>query len=91
MSLIQNFESATGLSVKEAYHKIIKAQVDYITDTATFLVAIYLSQDDRAKNRTPLYIRKVTINEIGDRLKLREKLYVYLKTESNDYQESTDI
>jgi len=90
MSLIQNFESTTGLSAKEAYHKIIKAQVDYTTDTATFLVAIYLSKDDRAKNRTPLHIRKVTINEIGDKLKLRETLYNYLKT-TNDYQESADI
>jgi len=47
MGLLQNFESTTGLYVKEAYHKIIKAEVDYIADKAVFWVAVYVSQDDR--------------------------------------------
>jgi len=89
MGLLQNFESTTGLSVKEAYHKIIKAEVDYIADRAVFWIAVYVSQIDRDANRTPLYVKKVVIEQVNDSLGLREKLYDYLKT-TNDYQEAED-
>jgi len=90
MAIQQLYESPTGLSIKEAYHKIIKVQVDYIADVAIFWVAVYVSEGDRDNDRAPLYIRKVTIDKVDDTLKVREKLYDYLKT-TNDYQESKDI
>jgi len=89
MSIIQNFESTTGLSIIEAYHKIVKVQVDYLNNIATFFVAIYVSAEDRNANRTPLYIRKMVITPVDDMLKIREKLYSYMKT-TNDYQEAVD-
>jgi len=89
MSIIQNFESTAGLSIIEAYHKIVKVQVDYLNNIATFFVAIYVSAEDRNANRTPLYIRKMVITPVDDMLKIREKLYSYMKT-TNDYQEAVD-
>jgi len=90
MSIIQNFESTTGLSIKEAYHKIIKVQVDYLNNIATFFVAIYVSAEDRNNNRTPIYIRKMVITPVDDILKIREKLYSYMET-TTDYQEAVDV
>lgn len=90
MAIIQNFESTTGLSIKRAYHKIIKVQVDYINNNAIFWVAVYVSKEDREAGRTPIYIKKVNIYSVNDMLGLRKRLYDYLKTTTN-YTESMDI
>jgi hypothetical protein len=90
MSIQQNFESTIGLSLKEAYHKIIKVEVDYLLDTATFWIAIFVDAQAKKDNRAPVFVRKVVINKIGDSLGLRKQLYTYLKT-TNDYQEAKDV
>jgi hypothetical protein len=90
MSIQQNFESTIGLSLKEAYHKIVKVEVDYIANTATFWIAVFVDNQARQDNRAPVFVRKVVINKIGDTLGVRKKLYTYLKT-TNDYQEAKDV
>jgi len=90
MAIVSNFESTIGLSLKEAYHKIIKAEIDYVNDTATFWVAVFVDDKARTDNKSPVFVKKVVIEKVGDTLGLRKKLYAYMKT-LKDYTEATDV
>jgi hypothetical protein len=90
MAIKANVESTFGASFKDAYHKIISANLDYVEDRAIFRVAIYTNNQARLDNKTPFFIKKIIIENIDDTLGVRKKLYAYLKTLS-DYSESEDI
>jgi hypothetical protein len=90
MALKQNYESTIGLSLREAYHKIIKVEIDYIADRATFFVEVFVDDKARADRKAPVFIKKIVIDKVGDMLEVRKKLYTYMKT-LNDYSESVDV
>ena len=48
--------------------------------------------DDKARtdNKSPVFVKKVVIEKVGDTLGLRKKLYAYMKT-LKDYPEATDV
>ena len=90
MSLLQNYESIYGASFKEAYHRILEANFDYINMKVMFKIGVYCDEDARNTEKPPLYIRKVTIDIDEKMFALRKPIYNYLKG-TNDYQETKDV
>lgn len=90
MSLIQNLESIYGVSLKEAYHKILEANFNYIDMTVTLKVGVYCDQLSKQTGKPPIYIRKVTLPINENVVTVRKPMYKYLKTTTN-YSESIDI
>jgi hypothetical protein len=90
MALQQPFESGFGISLKDAYHKIVRADFDFVNDKVIFYINIYAGTKARLDNRREVFTRKVTIDKIGDSYKVQKELYDWLKTNSNDYAEAVD-
>jgi len=90
MAIQQNWESIYGASFKKAYHRILEAHFDYVTNQAIFKIGIYCTKEDGNSGKPPLFIRKVitTIDEV--KYVLRTPIYDYLKT-TNNYPEATDV
>lgn len=90
MSLVQSWESVYGVSLKEAYHRIISITFDYVENTKTTRIGIYCDKLSRDTGKPPIYIRKVVmgINEI--QYPIRVTNYTELKTTTN-YQEVRNI
>lgn len=90
MSLVQSWESVYGVSLKEAYHKILKADFDYVEMTIALRIGIYADALSKNTYKPPMYIRKVVLPIDETLLPVRKKMYSYLKT-TNNYSESTDV
>jgi len=90
MSLIQSWESVYGVSLKEAYHKILEANFNYLTGEITLSIGIYCDELSKTTGKPPIYIRKIVLLVDEKALPIREPLYEHLKTTTN-YQEAENI
>jgi len=90
MSLQQTWESVYGVSLKEAYHKILEANFNYDQNTITLRIGIYCDALSKSTGKPPIYIRKVVLPIDEKVVPVRKPMYDYLKTTTN-YQESKDV
>ena len=87
MALFLEKQLSSGVNV--TYHKITRADINFLTDICSFTIGYYISKEFREDKSDPVCVEGYnTPLTLGS--DIRQTIYEYLKT-TVDYKDSKDI
>jgi len=87
MALQVNIETIYGVDV--TYHKVVKVNYDFRTDTGEVILDCYKDKATRLEDKAPLINRTVFVKELDDLS--QASLYTAIKSNDEAFSKAKDV